>query len=144
MSDQREIDPAKKDLKDKKPTTNRNVSLVCPLSEEKYYTQEEGKTIDKFFNPQEANAILGLTIEELQQPVSYRGNENKELLLTARHANSQMRKNYQEFIYEVGRNIYPLIIAMDKDTDSEGVGTSYTLFQEDGSTLSISPARDSD
>ena len=50
-----------------------------------------------------------------------------------------MRENYTGFIKNVGRNIYPLIIASDFEPGFEGVGSSFTLYLRDGSQHKIAP-----
>lgn len=64
--------------------------------------------------------------------VAYRGDADKHLQICARQLNSFMRGEYKGFIYNVGRNIYPLIIASDFEPGYEGVGSSFTLYLRDG------------
>ncbi|XP_065199768.1 uncharacterized protein LOC135831310 [Planococcus citri] len=70
---------------------------------------------------------------------AYRGDPIQQYKLTLRDANLVMRDNYAELIYEIGHNIYPLIIASDATPGYEGVGTLYTLFLEDGSMKQVAP-----
>ena len=43
-----------------------------------------------------------------------------------------MRETYSNFIHQVGRNIYPFILASDYEPGFEGVGSTFTLFLRDG------------
>jgi hypothetical protein len=42
-------------------------------------------------------------------------------------------------IHDIGRNIYPLIIASDNEPGLQGVGSTFTLFRRDGTTERIVP-----
>ena len=57
--------------------------------------------------------------------------------MCARSLNAFMRTEYKGFIHNVGRNIYPLIIASDFEPGFEGVGSSFTLFLRDGTQHKI-------
>ena len=47
--------------------------------------------------------------------------------------NNEGRGLYAKFIENVGRNIYPLIVATDHEPEfGGGVGSSFTLFLADG------------
>ena len=59
--------------------------------------------------------------------------------MCARSLNAFMRTEYKGFIHNVGRNIYPLIIASDFEPGFEGVGSSFTLFLRDGTQHKIAP-----
>jgi len=97
------------------------------------------------FMGNEAHEVLtGHTIPEMVKVVTYRGDCNKHLQLCARAMNSFMRENYTGFIRNVGKNIYPLIIASDYEPGFEGVGSSFTLFLKDGSQHKIAPTANSD
>jgi len=72
--------------------------------------------------------------EKLIDIVAYRGKPLSEYRATLRDMNLLMRKNYAAMIEKIGRNIYPVIIAADAEAGFEGVGSSYTLFLEDGTT----------
>jgi len=49
------------------------------------------------------------------------------------------KNNYQNFIRNVGRNIYPLIIASDYEPGKEGVGGTYYLYRRDRPVESVTP-----
>ena len=85
--------------------------------------------------------ILKLSEHHLSDVVSYRRDSEKEMVLTFRELNLHGRSNYANFIKNVGRNIYPLIIASDYDKEiGTGLGTTFTLYLENGNILKITPA----
>ena len=49
------------------------------------------------------------------------------------------KNNYQNFIRNVGHNIYPLIIASDFEPGKEGVGTTYYLYRRDLPVETVTP-----
>ncbi|MEO7863783.1 MAG: hypothetical protein ABIU05_25800, partial [Nitrospirales bacterium] len=49
------------------------------------------------------------------------------------------KNNYQNFIRNVGHNIYPLIIASDYEPGKEGVGTTYYLYRRDLPVETVTP-----
>ncbi len=49
------------------------------------------------------------------------------------------KNNYQNFIRNVGQNIYPLIIASDYEPGKEGVGSTYYLYRKDRPVETITP-----
>jgi len=49
------------------------------------------------------------------------------------------KNNYQNFIRNVGQNIYPLIIASDYEPGKEGVGTTYYLYRRDLPVETVTP-----
>jgi hypothetical protein len=49
------------------------------------------------------------------------------------------KNNYQNFIRNVGQNIYPLIIASDYEPGKEGVGSTYYLYRRDRPVKSVTP-----
>jgi len=49
------------------------------------------------------------------------------------------KNNYQNFIRNVGQNIYPLIIASDYEPGKEGVGGTYYLYRRDRPVESVTP-----
>ena len=49
-----------------------------------------------------------------------------------RELNGHGRLLYKTFSERVGRNVYPLIVASDHEPEFSGVGTTFTLFLEDG------------
>ena len=52
--------------------------------------------------------------------------------MMCRELNQHGRAEYANFIHQVGRNIYPLIIASDHEPEFSGVGSTFTLYLEDG------------
>ncbi len=49
------------------------------------------------------------------------------------------KNNYQNFIRNVGQNIYPVIIASDYEPGQEGVGGTYYLYRRDRPVEMVSP-----
>ena len=98
----------------------------------KYASKQEYETVRRLHDMSMAAEVLSLQIPELVDVVAYRGDANRHLELCAREINSFMRVNYKDFIHNVGRNIYPLIIASDFEPGFEGVGSSFTLYLKDG------------
>ena len=49
------------------------------------------------------------------------------------------KNNYQNFIRNVGQNIYPLIIASDYEPGKEGVGGTYYLYRKDRPVETVTP-----
>ncbi|WP_447971091.1 hypothetical protein [Nitrospira sp. M1] len=49
------------------------------------------------------------------------------------------KNNYQNFIRNVGHNIYPLIIASDYEPGKEGVGSTYYLYRRDRPVETVTP-----
>ena len=49
------------------------------------------------------------------------------------------KNNYQNFIRNVGKNIYPLIIASDYEPGKEGVGSTYFLYRKDRPVETVTP-----
>ena len=86
--------------------------------------------------------LLSLSKSQLAHEISYRGTPCDKVLHAARDTNATIRRHYSDFIQQVGRNIYPLIIASDYETDGHGggVGSTLTLYKADGSIITKSPA----
>ena len=84
--------------------------------------------------------LLHLDKSQLITQMSFRGNHHNEILHAARDANSTIRFHYKDFIHQVGRNVFPLIIASDHEVDGySGVGSTLTLYRDDGSIETRSP-----
>ncbi len=49
------------------------------------------------------------------------------------------KNNYQNFIRNVGQNIYPLIIASDYEPGKEGIGSTYYLYRRDRPVETVMP-----
>mmetsp|Transcript_27936 Transcript_27936/g.47490 ORF Transcript_27936/g.47490 Transcript_27936/m.47490 type:complete len:511 (-) Transcript_27936:304-1836(-) len=87
------------------------------------------------------NALLYVEKSELASQIAYRGDRLKELKCAARSTNNLIRSHYADFIHEVGRNLYPLIVFTDHEVDGpSGVGSTLTLYRSDGSQTKVSPA----
>lgn len=109
-----------------------------------YSSPEELSVIARLHDLQMSDEVLSATIPDLVKVVTYRGDADKHLQLCARQMNTFMRVNYKDFIHNVGRNIFPLIIASDFEPGFEGVGSSFTLYLRDGSQHKIAPTVSSD
>lgn len=67
--------------------------------------------------------LLHLDKSQLITQMSFRGNHCNEILHASRDANATIRSHYKDFIHQVGRNVFPLIIASDHENDGySGVG----------------------
>lgn len=113
-----------------------------------FASSEELETIQRFHPIGEATEILNATLSDLIDVVAYRyfvfssllvihnylssGDGTKSLQLSARQLNTFMRETYSNFIHQVGRSIYPFILASDYEPGFEGVGSTFTLFLRDG------------
>lgn len=129
----------------------------CPYSPSKRTINQESSrdTLSNDPNPQtpprpslalkhrhEANKVLlSLDEKKLLSNIAHRGNHLDELKSCARDLNNGIRDHYAAFIHNVGRNIYPLIIATDHEVDGPcGVGTTLTLYEANGNVTKCSPA----
>ena len=92
------------------------------------------------FTAGEFEGILNLGEEGLVDVVSHRKDENQEVKNVCRELNNEGRSVYSSFISNVGKNIYPLIVATDVEPNFSGVGSTFTLFLADGKILMISPS----
>lgn len=105
---------------------------------------DQGHKSDQESSCYSANTLLlSLSKSQLAHEISYQGGTPYDQVLhAARDTNATIRRHYSDFIQQVGRNIYPLIIASDYETDghSGGVGSTLTLYREDGSIITKSPA----
>lgn len=120
--------------------------MACPVRKDNgalgsytYQSEDELKTVERLHDVDMSNQVLSLQIPELVDVVAYRGDADQHLKLCARQINSFMRGEYKGFINNVGRNIYPLIIASDFEPGFEGVGSSFTLYLKDGTQHKIAP-----
>lgn len=90
------------------------------------------------------HGLLSFEKSDLATHIAYHGDHLKELKCAARSTNKLIRSHYSDFIHEVGRNIYPLIIFSDSEVDGpNGVGSTLTLYRADGSITKVSPALNS-
>lgn len=112
-------------------------SQGCPLHPWAYSDSET------FRNAAKLHAVPD---EELIAASATRGRAADELHLNVVALHRDMRARYLEVIHQVGRNIYPLIIARDNlpdrdraDWGRQGLGGTYTLYLEGGETHSVRP-----
>jgi len=85
--------------------------------------------------------LLSLKKTDLASQIAHRGDHLKELRSAARSSNGIIRSHYADFIHDVGRNLYPLILFTDYEVDGPcGVGSTLTLYRADGSQTKVSPA----
>jgi len=66
----------------------------------------------------------------------------KQTFETMRDMDWFRKNNYQNFIRNVGQNIYPLIIASDYEPGKEGVGGTYHLYRKDRPVKTVTPTSD--
>ena len=102
-------------------------------------SRDRDKTLPQWGDSDLLARLLDTSIDELLEPVAHAGDKTQGYFTSLRDVHLLMRKNYLENIYQVGRNIFPLIIASDNEPGFEGVGASYTLYLEDGTSERIVP-----
>ena len=102
-------------------------------------SRDRDKTLPRWGDSDLLARLLDTSIDELLEPVAHAGDKTQGYFKSLRDVHLLMRKNYLENIYQVGRNIFPLIIASDNEPGFEGVGASYTLYLEDGTSERIVP-----
>lgn len=78
-------------------------------------------------------------LDKLIDVVATQGDPYQALRLACREVHLGTRANYKDMIHRIGRNIYPLIVALDNEPGFEGVGSTYTLYLRDGSSRRIVP-----
>ena len=85
-------------------------------------------------------------LAELISPSATAGDADFELHRSIVDLHRTMRVRYQSMIHQVGRNIYPLIVARDNLPDSDradigrqGLGGTYQLYLANGETHSVRP-----
>ena len=85
--------------------------------------------------------ILNLPDEQLKNVMAHRKDCAAEMQLAFKELNVHTRSNlYADFIEKAGRNIYPVIIALENDKESEGCnGNTFVLYLEDGSEYRVTP-----
>ena len=88
----------------------------------------------------QASQILAVNRQEHQNNVSTSADEDKSLRLCARELNFYCRNHYATQMYNIGRNLYPMIVAMEFEQDFPGIGSVYHLYRNDHSEEVISPA----
>jgi hypothetical protein len=76
---------------------------------------------------------------EPSDSVTDSANFRKQTYKAMRNMDWFRKNNYQNFIRNVGHNIYPLIIASDFEPGKEGVGTTYYLYRRDLPVETVTP-----
>jgi len=113
-------------------STNNNDNTTTPPLRPSIILKHHHRTNQK---------LLTLPKSDLQSQITTRGDHLQEIKHAARSTNKLIRTNYSTFIHDVGRNVYPLIIFTDYEEDAlSGVGSTLTLYREDGSVTKVSPA----
>ena len=84
------------------------------------------------FNEGEFESILNLSEEGLINIISHRRDAEQEVKNVCREMNNEGRSLYSRFISNVGKSIYPLIVAADIEPGFSGVGSTFTLLLADG------------
>ena len=67
--------------------------------------------------------------EVLIDVVSHRKDAEQEVKNVCREMNNKGRSLYSSFISNVGKSIYPLIVATDVEPGFSSVGSTFTLFR---------------
>ena len=86
------------------------------------------------FTAGEFVSILNLSEEGLTNVISHRKDAEQEVKNVCREMNNEGRSLYASFISNVGKSIYPLIVATDAEPCFSGVGSTFTLFLGDGNS----------
>ena len=73
--------------------------------------------------------------------MAYRKDSASEMVLAFKELNVHTRSTlYADFIRKAGRNIYPVIIALENDKElGSGNGNTFVLYLKDGSEYRITP-----
>ena len=81
-------------------------------------------------HPDVFERILNLPDEHLKDVMAYRKNSASEMELAFRELNVHTRSTlYADFIRKAGRNIYPVIIALENDKElGSGNGNTFVLY----------------
>ena len=92
-------------------------------------------------HPDVFERILNLEEEHLNDVMAYRKDSASEMELAFKELNVHTRSTlYADFIRKAGRNIYPVIIALENDKElGSGNGNTFVLYLEDGSENRITP-----
>lgn len=88
-------------------------------------------------------AILKMSYEQHKKVIANRGTPMENLVKDIKELNNVVRANYAKFHVEVGAHLRPCIIASDYEPMYQGVGGTFTLYNEDGTVEKISPSPDS-
>ncbi|OGT53262.1 MAG: hypothetical protein A3E84_01405 [Gammaproteobacteria bacterium RIFCSPHIGHO2_12_FULL_42_13] len=96
--------------------------------------------LDQLFREDYSKYVDNLPQEDLeQQVVASQLPELQPFQRLARSLNGRIRDNYAQIVYKVGRNIFPLIVAIENEQDNTGIGGTYVLFTADGKAEYIRP-----
>ena len=98
-------------------------------------SKEVKEPFKDLFTLGEFDAIINLREDKLLHSVSYRKDAEEEVKNVFRDMNNHGRDMYASFIQNVGRNIYPVIVASDHEPGFSGVGSTFTLFLADGESI---------
>ena len=98
-------------------------------------SKEVKEPFKDLFTLGEFDAIINLREDELLHAVSYRKDAEEEVKKVFRDMNNHGRDMYASFIQNVGRNIYPVIVASDHEPGFSGVGSTFTLFLANGESI---------
>jgi len=101
---------------------------------------EQESNLKNLHSKEVFDSILNMAPEHLIGAIAHRKDKRREGNLACRDLNILSRANYAIFIEKVGTNIYPLIIATDHEENYAGVGSTFTLFLEDGREFKMTPS----
>jgi len=114
------------------------------IDEKRKEIEYNNRKIPAWGDPKELEGLFKAkdeAFDELIKVVAVRGDPLKEYYMCLRDIHLMMRENYANMIFNVGRNIYPLIVAADYEVGTpSGIGSSFTLYLEDGTYKRIAPA----
>lgn len=114
-----------------------------PVDSRRPEVEHEGRPVPAWGKPAEVGPILAAreqAWDRLINTVATRGDPVRQLYMTMRDLNLLTRAHYAQMIHNVGRNLYPLIVASDYEPGFNGVGGTFTLYLADGSSRRIAPA----
>lgn len=83
--------------------------------------------------------LFRTTLKEHLGVLSFMGNQKQCFARTMRDLNKLTRSNYADMIENLGLHIRPVIIASDYEPGYEGVGSTFTLYNKDGTSERIAP-----
>jgi len=70
---------------------------------------------------------------------AHRGDQRRNYLLSIRELNADARKYISITTENIGQNIFPLIVATDTGVGLDGIGGTFTIYFEDGSSQTVNP-----
>ncbi|CAF0825224.1 unnamed protein product [Adineta ricciae] len=121
----------------------RKETHITYVSSNIHHGQSVSVSIPTWDDPTKLAALFTPSIEQLLPIAAWRGSDTKQILFATRDIHLTMREHYSQMIRQVGRNIFPCIIASENDMHHRGVGSMFTLYLEDGSTrrTKVPPAK---